>query len=346
MQCFNKLVPDLQAVTLKTLSDRLSIHSSLISRVLRGDPLARISKEKRDEILKVANELGYRPNHTARALRTKRTNVLALTVPDITNPFYAVLFRAIEEVALGRGYSLVLCNTDEREDRFEKLVERLADGRVDGWLIATARSDARSLQSLKKTGTPYVLVNRRTDEPLEPWVGPNDVQTGRLAAEHLIGLGHRKIAYISADVNITSMRKRYEGFVDASRELGVEPDPRLLISGVLERQAVRAQVDQMLNLRDHRPTAFFVSNSRAMEGTLAALRMNDLLVPGDISVLGYDPFHEALVSAIVAPVQTIGKLAADRLIDVLEDIHSRDEPLKVELPVQLVDHGTTGVNRR
>lgn len=103
-----------KSVTLKDLGRQLGVDSSLVSRALRNDPGVRISAAKRTQIVALAETLGYRPNHVARSLRSRASRVLALVVPDVTNPFYSVLFRAVEIAALAKGYTIILCNTDER----------------------------------------------------------------------------------------------------------------------------------------------------------------------------------------------------------------------------------------
>ncbi len=127
----------------------VGVHFSLVSRVLRSDPSARLSDEKRAEILAVAKELGYRPNRLARSLRARKSNILAMLVPDITNSFHAVMFRGVEAEAHAKGYNVILCDTDDDDDRFRSLVRLLSEGHVDGLLVASAKNDDTTIDWLK-----------------------------------------------------------------------------------------------------------------------------------------------------------------------------------------------------
>ena len=167
----------------------VEVDVSLVSRVLRGDPKARISDEKREKILSIARSTNYRPNRMARSLRTRRMKILAMLTPDITNPFHSFLFRAVERTASAEGYDVILCNTDDSAARFK---EGRHDpfGRACRWASdRAAQHTDPTIDRLRKQGLPFVLINRRRDGNADPWIGPDDFRTGWLGGHHLAKLG-------------------------------------------------------------------------------------------------------------------------------------------------------------
>ncbi len=327
-----------KAVTLKDLGKQLGVDSSLVSRVLRNDPGVRVSREKRKQIVALAEALGYRPNHIARSLRSRASRVLALVVPDVTNPFYSVLFRAVEIAALAKGYTIILCNTDEQPARFDHLLDILGDRYVDGWLVATSRQSDSYIERLQQLSAHFILINRRSDFSDVAWIGPDDLASGGLAAHHLLELGHRRIAYVTADLGIKSMRLRFDGFRAAFADHASTFDERLLVQG--GRTDARDITAALLKAKDHeRPTAFFVSNSFALEGVWAATRDAGLRIPQDISLVAYNPMPDASFSGIRVPVEEIGRLGTERLIAMVNQ--SNTATSNEVLQVSFIDLGTT-----
>jgi len=326
--------------TLKDLAKQLGVDASLVSRVLRSDPEVRVSKAKREKIIALAAKTRYRPNHVGRSLQSKRTRIVAMVVPDITNPFYAALFRSVETVALDRGYSVILCNTDEQHSRSERLLDVLGDGHVDGWVVASARQADPNIQALAAASIPYVILNRRTDVRSVPWVGPDDFQSGVVGGRHLLERGHRRISYITAELEITSMRLRLEGFLAAAKSFACPVDDDLIVVDRLIGGDMRERVSKLLRDSSRRPTALFVSNSVHMHGVVAAIRELGLLIPQDISVIGYNPLPDAFFSGVSVPVPEMGRIGMNWLIDRVEQPNTA-EILNVTLPVSFVDRGTS-----
>ena len=330
-------------ITLKSLAARLGVHPSLISRVLRNDPKARLSDKRRREILAAVKESGYRPDHAGQALRNRRSSIVALAIPDIANSFYAVLFRAVEAAALEQNYSVVLCNTDEKEQAFRRLFDTLGAGHIDGWLVATGRGSDNYLDLLESANIPYLLLNRRSTRPGGSWVGPDDFQTGRIVAEHLLNQGHRRIGYISAELGIESMRRRFDGFIETLRARGADLPDDLVIAGSVNRTWIRARTANLLKVpADRRPTALFVSNSQSLSWVLATIRDLDLRIPHDLSIVSYSPFSDPDVTSVVVPVNDMGRIGTEWLIAAITGATGAAKtPIEIVLPVAFVDRGTT-----
>src|ERR1700687_2226450 len=162
-------------VTLKELAARAQVPPSTISRVANHDPKLRIAPPTRLRIETLLRETEYRPNGVARGLKLRQTLVLAVVIPDITNPFFAALFRGIEDGATQRGYQVLLCNTDGSPERQRSHLQSLAARRVDGVILASTFLKDPAVRWLRHQGVSYVVVNRYSDEALDPFVGSDDV---------------------------------------------------------------------------------------------------------------------------------------------------------------------------
>src|SRR5215207_5015440 len=214
---------------LNDLAREVGVHPSTVSRVLSGDPTARVASETRARILDLAAATGYRPNRLARSLKLQRTHILGMLIPDITNPFFSLMFRAVEDEAGAAGYNVILCNTDDSAARFEQHLHSLGEGHVDGLLIATAHRRDERIGALRARGMPYVLVNRRRDDDDDCWVIADDRQGARLAVDHLVGLGHRRIAHIAGAPDVSTTALRRACFREALAAPGIPVDEQLVV---------------------------------------------------------------------------------------------------------------------
>src|ERR1700730_8872805 len=243
-------------VTLKELAARALVHPSTISRVANNDPSLRIAPATRSRIEALLRETEYRPNGVARGLKLRQTLVWAVVIPDITNPFFGALFRGIEDGALPRGYNVLLCNTDGSPERQRSHLQSLTARRVDGVILASTVLKAPAVRWLRHQGIPYVLVNRFSDEVLDPFVGSDDVTGARLATQHLVGLGHVRIGHLAGQTTISTGVSRRRGYQSALAEAGLASDPELLVdSGFTEDGGAEATAG-MLALK-HPPSAIF-----------------------------------------------------------------------------------------
>jgi len=328
------------AITLQAIARRVGVDVSLVSRVLRGDPKARVSEAKRAKILSIARNNDYRPNRVARSLRTRRTQILAMLAPDITNPFHSYLFREVERTASAAGYDVILCNTDDSASRFKKVVTALAEGHVDGLLIATAQHEDPAIAWLRARDLPYVLINRRADDH-DPWIGPDDFETGFIGARHLASLGHRRIAFLLGRSEIGNMRLREAGFRAALAEAGVPVPEDLICRGLTDRQSgydcARALLEQPPS---RRPTALFTVNSVPLDGVMSAITRVGLAIPDDFSLVGYGVSETTELTSVCIPAAEMAREATLYLLRRLDGMGT-ETPFFQTLPVTLVDRGTT-----
>ena len=309
-------------VTLKELAARARVHPSTISRVANHDPGLRIAAGTRQRIETLLRETDYRPNGVARGLKLRQTLVLAVVIPDITNPFFAGLFRGVEDGVLPRGYNVLLCNSDGSPERQRSHLQSMRDRRVDGVILASSLLKDPTVLWLRHQHIPYVLVNRFSDDGQDAFVGSDDLVGGRVATEHLVQLGHRRIAHLAGKATISTGLMRRRGYLAALAASGLTADPRLVVeSGYTEEGGARA-AERLLALED-RPTALFAVTDMAAVGALGAARQMGLRVPEDVAIVGYNdiPLATRMVPALTTvhvPIHDFGTAAARLLLDQIE----------------------------
>lgn len=330
--------------TLKNLAARAGVHPSTISRVVNNDPLLRVSPETRARIEALLQETGYRPDVVARSLKLRQTFVLAMIIPDITNPLFANIFLGIEDAASERGYSVLLANTGGSPERERDRLRTVQARQVDGLILASAMLRDPSVGWLREQSIAHVLVNRYSDQR-DLFVGADDFGGARAATQHLLSLGHRRIAHLSGGSGISTAVERRRGYVTAMREAGIEPDPALVAeSGYLEETG-RAAMERLLALPEP-PTAVFAVNDMAAIGAHRALLDRGLRIPEDVALVGYNdvPLASRLeppLTTLRVPAREFGRLSAEMLV---ERIRTGGATLRrVILPVELVVRGSTVV---
>jgi LacI family transcriptional regulator len=330
-------------VTLKQLAARAKVHPSTISRVANNDPGLRIAPATRSRIEALLRETEYRPNSVARGLKLRQTLVLAVVIPDITNPFFAALFRGVEDGATPRGYQVLLCNTDGSPERQRVHLQSLTARQVDGVILASSFLKDTAVGWLRHNRTPFVLVNRFSDEGLDPFVGSDDLVGARLATEHLIGLGHVRIAHLAGPSTVSTGVLRRRGFQSALAEAGLAVDPQLIVeSGFTEDGGARA-TEKLLALRKP-PTAIFAVTDFTAIGAYGVARRLGLRLPEDLAIAGYNdiPLASRLVPGLTTvrvPIHEFGSVAARMLLDQIDT--GQLAPRRVLFAPELVVRGSS-----
>lgn len=327
-------------VTIKDVAEKAGVNPSTVSRVINEDPKLSIREETRKRIMDVIRELDYRPNGIARSLRLKHTRTLGMLIPDITNPFFPEVIKGAESAAVERGFSLILCNTNEEEEKEKAYLELLVEKKVDGFLVATASSYDRTVEFLREKGYPFVLVNRRSRDVTGRFVVCDDVEGARMVVEHLIELGHRRIAHIAGLLFTETGLSRLEGYRAALNNREIDFDPVYMIEGGFREQDGYRAAQRLLDL-PLRPTAIFAANDLVALGALTAAAESGLRVPEDISIVGYNdiPLAEKVtppLTTIRVPLYDMGYLAGEILTKIIlgEEVPEDQVILKPELVVR------------
>jgi LacI family transcriptional regulator len=315
------------------------VHVSTVSRVLNGRDGDAIRPETRERILAAARQLRYRPNALARGLKTSTTGAIGLLVPSLRNPVYSAIIRGAFDRAWERNF-VVLLAEDLDESSAQQAYERLVrEGRIDGLMIASTRPGSPLLDLVAGDPVPSVFVNRR-----HPGSGRNvsmrEEDAGRLAAEHLIGLGHTRLGHISGPSAFDTAQRRANGFVEAARSAGAEV---ALVEAPFEETGGFNAMQELLG-RDDRPTGVFASNINQAVGAMAGSHRAGVPVPAEVSLIGYDDdplgaYLQTPLTAIGMPLHELGQRAVDALLDQLQGGRPRD--IVVDSPPELVVRGST-----
>lgn len=295
---------------------RLAVVSpATVSRVLNGDP--RVDAGYRERVLTAVDQLNYRPNRLARHLRKQQTATIALVVPDITNPHFTEIIKAVEAETYGAGYHLVVCNTDERADKQATYLDMLAAERVSGAIISPADPSGGEISDLIDHGIPVVAFDREMSDSRADAVVADNVEGARTAASLLIRAGHRDLFLLSGRADVSTGADRLKGFEQAIREAGLE----LRYTDAAFREDAAYDAVAELLASDRLPTAFVAANNLMTLGTLRALHEARVKIPSDVAIVGIDdPPWSALVDP---PLTTVSQPVAEMAHDAISILFER-----------------------
>lgn len=329
--------------TIKDVAKEAGVSVATVSRALSGS--GRVSAGARERVLAATERLGYRPNAVARSLRVEATRTLGLVIPNVMNPFFTAVARAVEDAARERGYSLVLGNTDEDPDEEAHYLDVLLERRVDGIVISPARAESPHLEAVARAGVPVVFLDRYVKGVEAPVVRAD----GRRAVEELVGylagLGHRRLAIISGPPETVSGGERLEAFLGEAHRRGVPVGEGKIRVGDFRRESGARAMRDLLALEDP-PTAVFAANNLMALGALQVLDEAGVRMPEDISFASFDDVSwfgllRPPVTAIAQPIAELGAAAARALLGLLEG----EEAGSVILEAELVVRGSCGEAR-
>ena len=325
-------------VTALEVAKRAGVSQPTVSLVLSQNPKARVAPETRARVLQVAEELGYRPNRLAQGLVRRRSFALGVIVPGFANPVNSAIISGAERVAVQAGYAVLLCETGEVG--VAQHLKALADRQIDGVIIAG--SSEQELAGADVSRLNVVLVNQGSD--VFSTVQDDSLRAGALAAEHLLGLGHRSLAFIGPLSAASAFRLRERGFAQALRSAGAIPPSDCWQRADATVAGGLASMRALLSLPD-RPTAVFCANDLIALGAHKACAIAGLSLPSELSILGCDDIDLGTLvtpelSTINTPKRELGARAVRLLLRQLEG-DGRAAPTTQVLPVRLMARGTT-----
>lgn len=278
-------------VTLQIIADHLSVSTATVSLALRGSPL--VAEATRERVREIARSMGYSYNRSAASLRTDRTNIIGVGFHDITNPYFAELLAAIEETAGRHGRSILLGTYAENRDKQARVLGILSEYRPDGMILCSAGgSTVESLAPLIDAGVPIVQLSREIAGADLDFVGSDDRHGTTQAMEHLIGIGHRRIAFLCANESISTGRNRYAGYREVLARSGLPFDPALVHFDYGTRETGLKGIQKVLDAANP-PTAAVCMNDLAAFGAVLGLRHRGLEAGRDFSIVGCDDVKEA-----------------------------------------------------
>ncbi|WP_166462773.1 LacI family DNA-binding transcriptional regulator [Amycolatopsis acidicola] len=318
------------------------VSTATVSRVIRetGYP---VSATARQRVVDAVRKLGYYPNDLARSLLSERTNNIGVIVPDLSNPHYPAVMIGLEEIASRHSYSVILHTTDEQPEKLATYLKSLASKRVDGVVLAAGGTDPdeESLRAIADMRMPAVVVGRYTDTRF-PTVESNNHLAGKLAAEHLRQLGHRRIGILTGPPESSSSADRTEGAIAFLTSNGAPVDESLVVGGDYLAESGYLAARQLLGLAGP-PTALIAATDRMAAGAMAAAHDLGLSLPDQLSIVGYDNIDIAqylrpALTTISLPDKLMGRMAMTKLHEL---INGRAVEHHSVLDVQLIVRAST-----
>jgi len=336
-----------KAPTIHDVALRAGVSPATASNVVNGN--RPVGDESRARVMKAIGELGYRPNRLAAALRAKRSRLIGVVVPEISNVFFASLVHGIEEQAAASGYELVLVSSSEDKAIEQRRIEALLDRQIEGLIVVPSNDASFAALRDKRCGgvPPTVLVDRGCGSPGVDTVGAECAAGALAATRHLIGLGHRDIAVLTPWINLANIRARIEGYTRALDEADLSPRARVCVGGPT-LDGLRGAIEQDLHRAD-RPTAIFALTNVAALAAIKAVRALGLDIPGDVSIVGFDDFDwmcalRPYLTTVAQPVDEFASSAWRLLMQRLSGA-ARAEEVRIELPCALKVRESTGPAR-
>ena len=271
--------------TIKDIAKAARVSTATVSAVVNGS--AYVSPELRQRVEKAVHDLGYRPSRAARTLRHGRSELIALSVSDLANPFYGRMIRAAEALASASGYALVVFNSDENRSTEARIIKRVQSLGCDGLLIVPVGAPSEYAAAELTSAPPKVLLGRAIEgEPVDAVVIDN-VSAGRQATDYLLDLGHRRIGSITGRMSISTGRERLQGMIEAMRARGCAPLEQDIRTGEFREEVAYSAALDLLRANG-RPSALYVANGVMALGVMRALADLGLRCPQDISIASTD----------------------------------------------------------
>jgi LacI family transcriptional regulator len=311
-------------VTLKDVAREAGVHAGTASRALNAETRSLVNQATAERVLAVAEELGYRPNPIARGLKTRRSYTIGVVIPDLMNPLFPPIVRGIQDRLEEAAYTPLITNSDNDPDRERAHFEAMRARHVDGFIAATARLEQDELARSIGLGMPVVLVNRRLERPVLPSVVGDDRAGIMLVVEHLVELGHRRIAFLAGPQDLSTGRLRYEGFKEGMNAAPLEVDPELVLVGDALVESEGARLCAQLLRDGPPPTAIVAANDLMALGCYDVLDMRGIDCPAEVSVTGFNdmPFAEHFrppLTTVRIPHYELGARSAELLLELLQN---------------------------
>jgi LacI family transcriptional regulator len=335
--------------TLKDVAQLAQVSTTTVSYVIndqRGGNI-RISDETRARVMASVKKLGYQPNVSARTLRTQRTQLLAVMVPDLTNPFYPQLLRGMNKIAEQEDYQILIYDCEDRESRERAFIHNMLRRQVDGVALVPFHLEEADVTPLIEAGVGVVMLGERLHIPSADHVAPEEATAVKEAIRHLVGKGHTRIAHIAGPQDTPPGRIRLNAYRQALAEAALPCDESLIKYGTFQRAGTAELVESLFAGQSDltKPTAIFAANDVVAIETMRTLIMMGLRVPEDVAVCGFDNIPEAEVvmpslTTIDQNPQALGQNLAQLLLSRLNSAQ-KQQSRHISVPCKLVIREST-----
>lgn len=337
-------------VSIYDIAKRAQCSTMTVSRVINNT--GRISEKTRQRVKAIMAEMNYVPNQAARSLVLQQTKIISLLITDITNPFYTTLARGAEDAAKQLGYQVMFSNSDENLDKEREYIDTVVSMRVDGVLMAPAGDHSvEHLEKLRLYNIPFVLVDREVPGIESDRVLGDSKEGSKALVEHLIGLGHQRIAFINGSQDISTARMRRAGYLETLKLNDLEVQPDYMFDTTYARFDADPIIEQIIAMPiSQRPTAIFAANNFITLAAIRSLHAKGLRVPDDISIVCFDDLDpdyivDPFLTIAAQPAYDFGRIGMQMLIDRIH--RPLDDYRSVILPSKLVvRHSSAAMDRK
>ncbi len=314
----------MKKTSLNDIATRLGVSKTLVSFVLNGRGKEfRISDEICQKVIDVAAELNYQPNRLAQGLRTGRTNTIGLIIADIANPFFGKLGREIEQEAALHGFNVIFCSSDENPEKSGQQIAMLQQSQVDGYLISPPANSEEQIQMLVQNNIPFVLIDRYFPEIECSYIVVDNYQAAYKATSHLLKLGRKRIANVTVNFELITMKERVEGYKKALLDSAVPVDESLIkvLPFSHENKDVAMAIKELVGKKNaEKVDAILFSTSKLGIYGIECISALGLKIPEDIAIVSFDnpDAYKICVSPVTVidqPLKEIGKTAVQVLLN-------------------------------
>ena len=336
------------SITLKDIAEELNVSVNTVSRALRDMP--DIGQETTHLVKETAARLGYRKNLAASYLKTTKSMILGIVVPDICNPVFSYMYKGIEKICAETNYILMLGNSNGNPDQESAVLSNMLDHGVDGIFLVPGMKNTQSHTQLENANVPYVILQRKFPGLSANFVQSDDYEGGYLAAQHLYQLGHRSFLYISAPMYISSAQDRYNGFIAYLKEQELTESAVQILECDSTKtggyKTAREWLEQQSDLNHLSATAIFCFSDYGAYGVYSAIAKCNLRVPEDISVIGYDNNEYSdmtfpgLTTIDILPYK-IGERSAKIMFDLINNTPADSNHIEAVISPRLVVRSST-----
>jgi DNA-binding LacI/PurR family transcriptional regulator len=324
------------------IAKRAKVSTATVSRTINGSD--KVTPETAERVWRVVRSMGYQPNSYARALVSGKSRMLGLIISDIVNPFFPELVRSFEEIALENGYEVIVANTGYDLERMARGVNRMLERKAEGVAVITSEMGEDFVAQIAERRIPIVFLDTARVGAGISKIKVDYSQGINEAVQHIVGLGHKRIAFVSGPEELRSAETRRTAFLKCLRQYGVMPDENLIEHGNHRIDGGQSAMERLLAL-PHRPTAVLTSNDLTAMGVLRAIYKAKLRVPEDISVIGFDDIE---LSEFTHPALTTVRLSrkevAEKAFEALATLISgkSEKGRQYDIETHLVVRDSTG----
>lgn len=339
--------PNVRSATIDDVARIAGVSIATVSRALSSPSV--VARPTRERVMKAIGKTGYSPNSAARQLRSRKSMMVMVVVPDIANPFFSDVLRGIDDTLSAAGYGIVIANLDRSRVKDQRYADLVASGQVDGVILLCGRTLGGRVASAIPS-VPTVAACELIPRASIPQVDVANRAASRAATAHLIDLGHRRLAYVAGPVRNILDRERRAGFREALDAAGIPRADATICAGDFTFRSGAVAGSELLHMpAERRPTAVFAANDEMAIGLIKHFSEHGVAVPHDVSVIGFDgidftDYYEPALTTVRQPRGEIGSKAAERLIEVMQN-GALKGPSLTRLSAELIVRGTTAPPR-